>query len=98
MLAVENKPPILWIRGAGDMIVSDQSFFDMGALGALGYLPGYPGTDVYPPQPMVSQTRYVMEKYGNYQEVVIQEAGHAAHVQALDEFNQSFHKFIKENN
>ena len=98
LLAVENKPPILWIRGAADAIVSDKSFFDMGALGELGYLPGYPGKEIYPAQPMVSQTRQVLEKYGNYEEVVIEEAGHAAHIQALEEFNSTFHKFIKQNN
>lgn len=96
MLAVENKPPILWIRGAADAIVSDMSFFDMGALGELGYLPGYPGKEIYPAQPMVSQTRAVLEKYGNYKEVVVEEAGHAVHIQSLEKFNQAFHKIIQE--
>lgn len=97
LLAVENKPPILWIHGAADAIVSDNSLFDMGALGELGYLPGYPGKDVFPPQPMVSQTRAVLEKYGNYKEVLVEEAGHAVHVQTLKQFNEAFHPFIKEN-
>jgi hypothetical protein len=43
------------------MIVSDNSFFDFGTLGKLGYVPGWPGEEVYPPQPMVGQTRSMLE-------------------------------------
>jgi len=32
---VDPKPPILWIRGADDVIVSDTSLCDMGFLGSL---------------------------------------------------------------
>ncbi|RPI82514.1 MAG: alpha/beta hydrolase, partial [Chloroflexi bacterium] len=60
---LDQKPPILWIRGDSDQIVSDGSLFDFGTLGKLGYVPGWPGDDVFPPQPMVSQTRAVLEKY-----------------------------------
>lgn len=49
-------PPILWIRGADDPVVSDGSLFDLGQLGALGAVPGWPGADVFPPQPMIAQT------------------------------------------
>lgn len=98
LINAAKKKPILWIRGAADMIVSDTSFFDLGFLGQQGYVPGWPGDEVFPPQPMVSQTRAVLEKYkangGDFEEVVIEEAGHAAHVQQLDEFNQAFHAFL----
>src|SRR5688500_8451176 len=47
-----HKPPVLWIRGADDAIVSDTSLFDLGFLGKLGAVPGWPGEDVFPPQPM----------------------------------------------
>lgn len=96
LLSIKKKPSILWIRGAEDTIVSDKSFFDMGALGEMGFLPGYPGAEVYPAQPMIGQTRDVLEKYENYKEVVVEETGHAVHVQQLNEFNQVFHAFIKE--
>jgi hypothetical protein len=33
---INPKPPILWIRGADDVIVSDTSLFDFGYLGKLG--------------------------------------------------------------
>ena len=84
------KPPILWVRGADDMIVSDNSFFDLGTLGQLGYVPGWPGAEIHPPQPMVSQTRAVLDQYaaqgGQYSEVVIPNTGHSPFVEEPDEF------------
>lgn len=92
------KPPILWIRGDKDQIVSDESIFDIPTLGKLGFVPGYPGENVIPPQPMVSQTRAVFDKYqgngGQYKEVVIENTAHSPHIEKLDEFNESFHKFL----
>ena len=60
---VDPKPPILWIRGADDVIVSDTSLYDMGFLGSLGAVPGWPGAEQWPPQPMVAQTRGVLDGY-----------------------------------
>jgi pimeloyl-ACP methyl ester carboxylesterase len=99
LVAVKNKPPILWVRGDSDMIVSDNSMFDFGALGSLGYVPGWPGMDVYPPQPMVSQTRAVFDKYaqagGSYSECVIADSAHGCHIEKPEEFNRLFHPFIQ---
>lgn len=98
LYAIDPKPSVLWVRGADDQIVSDASFFDMGTLGALGFVPGYPGKDIYPSQPMVGQTRAVMEKYqaagGQYQEVVFENCGHSPYIEKLDEFNAAFHSHI----
>ena len=88
------KPAMLWVRGDSDMIVSDNSFFDLGTLGKLGYVPGWPGEDVYPPQPMVGQTRHILEQYGNFQEVVIADTGHTPFVEKPEEFLASFIKTI----
>ena len=80
------------------MIVSDNSMFDFGALGKMEFVPGWPGDDVYPPQPMVSQTRAVLEQYaangGSFQEHVIQDAAHGPHIEKPDEFNALFHAFL----
>lgn len=85
-----QKPPILWVRGDSDQIVADNSMFDMGTLGKLGFVPGWPGEDAYPPQPTVSQTRAVLTRYaengGAFQEVVIADAGHGAHIEKPEEF------------
>ncbi len=98
LLAIQPKPPILWIRGSHDMIVSDNSMFDFGALGKLELVPGWPGDDVYPPQPMVSQTRAVLEQYatngGSFEEHVLQDTAHGPHIEKPDEFNALFHRFI----
>jgi len=89
-IAVEPKPYILWIRGESDQIVSDNSFFDFGTLGQLGFVPGWPGVDVYPPQPMVSQTRRVLEEYkakgGDFEEIVIAETAHSPYIEKPQEF------------
>jgi pimeloyl-ACP methyl ester carboxylesterase len=87
---LETKPPILWIRGEKDAIVSDGSFFDLAMLGKAGIIPGWPGEDLAPPQPMIQQTRAVLERYaangGSYREVVLPEAGHAVHLDEASAF------------
>jgi pimeloyl-ACP methyl ester carboxylesterase len=84
-----TKPPVLWVRGAKDAIVSDESLFDLATLGKLGAIPGWPGEDVAPPQPMVAQTRAVLDRYaaagGRYTEVVL-DAGHSPQVEKAAEF------------
>jgi len=76
-----TKPPILWIRGDSDAIVSDNSASDPASLGELGLIPGWPGAEIYPPQPMVAQTRSVLNAYrsdgGTYREMVLQDTGHS---------------------
>lgn len=95
----ETKPNILWIRGSDDQIVSDNSLFDFGTLGKLGLIPNYPGEEVFPSQPMVSQTRYVLDEYqkngGDYKEEVIDDTAHSPYIEKPEEFNKLFHNFIK---
>jgi pimeloyl-ACP methyl ester carboxylesterase len=89
-VAAPAKPPILWVRGADDQIVSDSSFFEFGTLGKFGLVPGWPGEEIYPPQPMVGQTRAVLERYGAgggaFEERVIADAGHTPYIEKPDEF------------
>jgi pimeloyl-ACP methyl ester carboxylesterase len=84
------KPPVLWVRGDADQIVSDTSVFDLAYLGSLGAVPGWPGDEVCPPQPMIAQTRSVLDRYaatgGAYREVVLPEVGHSPHVERPQEF------------
>jgi len=99
LYSITPKPPVLWVRGSDDQIVSDTSLFDMGMLGQLGAVPGWPGADVFPPQPMVSQTRAVLAQYqaagGSYREVVMEGTGHSPYIEKPDEFNQLFHAHIQ---
>jgi pimeloyl-ACP methyl ester carboxylesterase len=88
--ALTPQPPVLWIRGADDLIVGDTAFLDFGTLGQLGYVPGWPGVEVFPPQPMVGQMRTVLDAYaaagGHYWEKVVAECGHSPHIEHPDEF------------
>ena len=98
-IATDPKPPILWVRGDSDQIVGDNSLFDMGTLGMMDLVPGWPGAEVYPPQPMVRQTRAVLEKYmaggGSFQEVVIPETGHCPYIEKPDAFMDEFGPFLR---
>ncbi len=91
LVDLEDKPPVLWIRGADDRIVSDTSLFELGHLGQLGLVPGWPGLEVFPPQPMVGQTRAVFERYaeagGSVREVVFEECGHGPHLEHPERFD-----------
>jgi pimeloyl-ACP methyl ester carboxylesterase len=97
---IASKPSILWVRGSHDQIVSDTSLFDMGTLGAYGAVPGWPGADVFPSQPMVSQTRAVLDQYqavgGTYREVVMEDTGHSPYIEKPDEFNSLFHVHLSD--
>ena len=82
--------PVLWVRGDADAIVSDASLFDLAQLGALGAVPGWPGAETHPPQPMVAQTRAVLDAYaaagGRYREEVRPGVGHSPHLEEPDVF------------
>jgi len=99
MAMIASKPPILWVRGAEDTIVSDTSLFDFGYLGMLGVIPGWPGETIYPPQPMVAQTRAVLERYraggGRYREEVIPAAGHTPYLEQPGIFREILHAFLR---
>jgi pimeloyl-ACP methyl ester carboxylesterase len=94
-----DKPPILWVRGEDDQIVGDNSLFDFGMLGKMGLVPGWPGDDVYPPQPMVAQMRAVLDRYkansGTSTEVVIADAAHGPHIEKPAEFMEAFIDFLQ---
>ncbi|HZM83179.1 MAG TPA: alpha/beta hydrolase [Candidatus Limnocylindrales bacterium] len=90
LVALGTKPPILWIHGDADVIVSDTSQFDLAYLGKLGIVPGWPGEDVYPPQPMVTQTRQVFTRYaeagGVFEELFFTGTGHSPHIERPADF------------
>lgn len=77
-----EKPPILWVRGDADLIVSDNSLLD-------------PATD---PQPMIGQTRDVLARYvsngGMVEEIVIEDAGHSPFLENPADFVAGFTNFL----
>ncbi|MBD3940369.1 alpha/beta fold hydrolase [Microbacterium sp. NEAU-LLC] len=92
------KPPVLWIHGTADAIVSDMSFYDLNNLGRLGVIPGWPGDDVAPAQEMVSQTRDVLGRYaaagGAVTEVNLEGVGHSPHLERPAEFRHALLEVI----
>ena len=96
---IEQGPDVLWIRGSDDAIVSDTSLLDFGFLGQIDAVPGWPGEEVYPPQPMVSQMRAVLDEYasreGGYREEVIPDCGHTPHVEKPEVFRQRLLGFLE---
>jgi pimeloyl-ACP methyl ester carboxylesterase len=94
LVAADPKPPILWIHGVDDMIVGDSSLFDVGTLGKMGVLPGWPGDDIFPSQPMIAQTRAVLERYaqagGAYSEAVFENCGHSPHIEHPNQWQDAF--------
>jgi pimeloyl-ACP methyl ester carboxylesterase len=98
LAGIDPKPPILWVRGADDQIVSNNAFWDIAALGAMGFVPGWPGAEECPPQPMIDQIRAVLDRYqangGSYREEVIADAGHSPFLEKPEEFNALFHAHL----
>jgi pimeloyl-ACP methyl ester carboxylesterase len=84
-----RKPPVTWLRGGQDQVVSDTSMFDLAHLGQLGVIPGWPGADVLPAQPMEKQTRAVLDTYrargGEAVEVALEDAAHGLVVEVPDQ-------------
>jgi len=82
---LHRKPAITWLRGGQDQVISDTSMFDLAYLGQLGAIPGWPGEDVLPPQPMDQQIRAVLDTYrangGVAEEVGVEHAAHGLPVE-----------------
>jgi pimeloyl-ACP methyl ester carboxylesterase len=100
LYAARPKPAVLWVRGADDVAISDRAVSDTGTLGMMGLIKNHPGADVFPPQPMLRQTRAVLERYaatgGSYREVVLDDCGHLPFTEKPDEFNAVFHQHLQE--
>ncbi len=95
-----QKPPVLWLRGDNDQVIADMSFFDLATFGKLGVVPGWPGDEVCPPQPMIAQTSAVLDAYaaagGSVEEVVLADCGHSPFIEKAAEFNAALHSFLSE--
>jgi pimeloyl-ACP methyl ester carboxylesterase len=89
---------VLWVRGSLDQVVSDDAASDPGRLGRAGVIPGWPGQEAFPSQPMIGQTRHVLEgcraSGGTYIERIIHGAGHVPYITHPREFNELFHPFL----
>ena len=95
---LDPKPPVLWTHGGADRVVADGSPLELGTLGAAEAVPGWPGVDVYPPQPMVTQIRTVLERYaaagGSVRAEVLDGSGHGPHLDAAPRWLAIFREFL----
>lgn len=95
---VRPKPPILWTHGTADIVVADGSAWEMGTLGKMDVVPGWPGEDVFPPQPMVSQIRDVLDRYsaagGRVETKMFEGSGHGPHFDAAERWSATFFEFL----
>ncbi|MCY3780344.1 MAG: alpha/beta hydrolase [Chloroflexi bacterium] len=98
LYAIDSKPPVLWLRGDSDQVIADMSMFDLATFGKLGVIPGWPGDEVCPPQPMIAQIKHVLDNFaavgGQVQEVVIEDCGHTPFIEKADQFNRALHSFL----
>jgi pimeloyl-ACP methyl ester carboxylesterase len=99
IVSMPDKPPVLWTHGARDVVVADGSPWEMGHLGSLGAVPGWPGAETFPPQPMVSQIRAVLERYrdagGRVEFEIFDESGHAPFLDAAARWSAVFFGFLE---
>jgi len=95
---LDPKPPVLWTHGTADIVVADGSAWEMGTLGKMGAVPGWPGDDVFPPQLMVTQIRNVLGAYrdkgGHVQFEMFEGSGHAPLFDAADRWSEIFFAFV----
>ena len=93
-----ERPPVLWTHGSNDIVVADGSLWEMGSLGQMGIIPGWPGEDSFPPQPMVSQIRDVLDRYadngGRVQMEMFEGSGHGPHIDAAEQWSEVFFAFL----
>lgn len=91
---ITPKPPILWVHGSADIVVADGSAWEMGTLGKMGIIPGWPGDAVFPPQLMVTQIRNVLQRYadqgGSVQMEMFEGSGHGPVFDAAQRFSDTF--------
>jgi pimeloyl-ACP methyl ester carboxylesterase len=95
---VDPKPPVLWMHGTADIVIADGSAWEMGALGKMGEVGGWPGEEVFPPQPMVGQIRDVLERYraagGRVEVEMFEGSGHFPPIDARQRFSDVFFGFV----
>lgn len=95
---VAASVPVLWVRGDEDRVVSDRSNIDIAVLGQAGVVPGWPGDEVFPPQPMVSQTREMLRRAeqmgGKVVEAVFSGCGHSPLLEQPERFRELLASFL----
>jgi pimeloyl-ACP methyl ester carboxylesterase len=100
LVDVEPKPPVLWTHGTEDVVIADGSAWEIGTLGQAGAVPGWPGEEAFPPQPMITQIEAVLERYrtagGPVQIERFEGSGHFPPIDAAERWSRVFFAFLNE--
>jgi pimeloyl-ACP methyl ester carboxylesterase len=98
LVEVEPKPPVLWTYGSEDVVISDASAWDIATHGQSGAIPGWPGAEVFPPQPMVAQIASLLERYraagGEVRVERFEGSGHFPPIDAAKRWSEVFFSFL----
>lgn len=85
LLTATEKPPLLWIHGSDDAIVSNTSMSDPGYQGQLGFRPNWPGEETFPSQPLLSQVQHALDEYeqrgGRVRRMELTDVGHTPYLE-----------------
>ena len=99
LIESQAKPPLLWIQGADDQIVCNNSPSDVGTQGQLGLRPDWPGAAVFPPQPLLSQVKHALSQYsqsgGDVHELLLPATGHTPYLERPTEFRAALTNHLK---
>lgn len=90
LVRARHRPSLLWIYGSDDPIVSDESPSDAAVQGKLGIRKDWPGEQVFPIQPLLSQVTYALEEYekagGSVNRLVLSDVGHTPYLERPTQF------------
>jgi pimeloyl-ACP methyl ester carboxylesterase len=93
LTGAQQKPPLLWIYGTSDAIISDASLSDLGQQGKLGLRPDWPGGEIFPPQPLLTQVRFALDRYeqtgGTVERLVLPDVGHTPFLEAPEKVHEA---------
>lgn len=98
LLEAKHRPRLLWIYGAEDAVICDNSPSDAGTQGKLGLREGWPGEELFPPQPYLAQVQFALDQYekrgGSVQRLILSDVGHTPFIEQPEEFNAALQKHL----
>ncbi len=75
------------------------SFTDPGYQGERGQRPGWPGEEVFPPQPLLTEVKYALDQYertgGKVRRLVLDGVGHTPYLEKPDEVQRAIAEHLK---
>ncbi len=84
------KPDLLWVYGADDAVICNNSPSDAGTQGKLGLRSDWPGDEEFPPQPLLTQVTHALDQYeqrgGVVKRFVMDDVGHSPFLERPAEF------------